>query len=76
MNAGDMLFLYTDGVYDGSDEQERSLLEGVMREYRTHSAKDVCNAVLQHALRQDNLRRQNGDVDLLDDKTVFIIKKT
>jgi serine phosphatase RsbU (regulator of sigma subunit) len=76
MNRGDMLFLYTDGVYDGSDEQERKLLEGVMREYHTHSAKDVCNAVLQHASRQDDLRRQNGEVDLIDDKTVFIIKKT
>ena len=23
MNSGDILFLYTDGVYDGSDEQVR-----------------------------------------------------
>ena len=27
MSPGDMLFLYTDGVYDGSDDQERRQVE-------------------------------------------------
>ena len=33
MSPGDMLFLYTDGVYDGSDEQERAQIEAVIREH-------------------------------------------
>ena len=32
MSPGDILFLYTDGVYDGSDAEERQHLEVVMRE--------------------------------------------
>ena len=31
MSPGDILFLYTDGVYDGSDKRERELLQDVMR---------------------------------------------
>ena len=31
MQPGDALFLYTDGVYDGSDDEERRKLEAVMR---------------------------------------------
>src|SRR5690242_14385990 len=33
MSPGDILFLYTDGVYDGIDEEERRHLEAVMREH-------------------------------------------
>ena len=33
MSPGDILFLYTDGVYDGSDKEERSRLESVMRDH-------------------------------------------
>src|SRR5438874_9126113 len=33
MSPGDILFLYTDGVYDGSDDEERQHLEAVMREH-------------------------------------------
>jgi hypothetical protein len=31
VSPGDILFLYTDGVYDGSDTQERQHLEAVKR---------------------------------------------
>src|SRR5947209_2440547 len=31
MSPGDILFLYTDGVYDGSDNEERQHLESVIR---------------------------------------------
>src|SRR5437667_1893732 len=34
MSPGDILFLYSDGVYDGSDDQERQHLEQVVREYK------------------------------------------
>jgi serine phosphatase RsbU (regulator of sigma subunit) len=76
MSPGDILFLYTDGVYDGSDEQERRQLENVIRDYQRKSAKDLCNALLEHAVRQDQVRRQNGEDELIDDKTAFIIRRT
>src|SRR5262249_54624461 len=33
MSPGDILILYTDGVYDGSDKQARKQLEAVLREH-------------------------------------------
>ena len=75
MNPGDILFLYTDGVYDGSDDEQRGQLEAVMREHRSLSAKDICNALLEYALRADDHLRQSGEQDRIDDKTVFIIKR-
>jgi serine phosphatase RsbU (regulator of sigma subunit) len=76
MSPGDILVVYTDGVYDGSDKQGRERLEAVMREHYRQPARDICNALLDHAVRQDERLRQNGDTDLIDDKTVFIIKRT
>ena len=76
MSPGDILFLYTDGVYDGSDDEERQRLEAVLREHYQQSARDICNAVLDHATRNDDNLRQIGEADLIDDKTVFIIKRS
>lgn len=76
MSPGDILVLYTDGVYDGSDDEARARLESVLREHYRKTAKDICNALLDHSLRQDDLLRSSGDQDLIDDKTVFIVKRT
>jgi serine phosphatase RsbU (regulator of sigma subunit) len=76
MSPGDILFLYTDGVYDGSDEEERQQLQAVMREHCGLPAKDICDALLKYALDRDDRLRQAGEQDLLDDKTVFIIKRS
>src|SRR5258708_40211070 len=76
MSPGDIVVLYTDGVYDGSDEQVREDLEAVLREHYRQPARDICNALLEHAVKQDDLMRQNGDDDQIDDKTVFIIKRS
>ena len=76
MSPGDILVLYTDGVYDGSDKEDRRLLEGVLREHARQPAKDICNALLEHAVQQDDRLRQAGDDALIDDKTVFIVKRT
>jgi hypothetical protein len=40
MSPGDLLFLYTAGVHDGSDDEERQRLERVMREHDQQSAGD------------------------------------
>ena len=75
MSPGDILVLYTDGVYDGSEIEGRELLEEVMRENCRRSARDICNALLEHAVEQDEHLRAQGDEALIDDKTVFIIKR-
>jgi serine phosphatase RsbU (regulator of sigma subunit) len=75
MSPGDIFFLYTDGVYDGSDKEERQQLENAMREHNLLPAKDICNALLEYALKRDDRLRQIGEEDRIDDKTVFIIKR-
>jgi serine phosphatase RsbU (regulator of sigma subunit) len=75
MSPGDIFFLYTDGVYDGSGNEERRQLEAVMRDHYQLPEKDICNALLEHALKPDDHLRQIGEQDRIDDKTVFIIKR-
>jgi len=75
MSPGDIFFLYTDGVYDGSDKEERRGLENVMREHYRQSAKEICGALLNYAVKKDEGLRQIGEPDRIDDKTVFIIKR-
>ena len=74
INPGDILFLYTDGVYDGSDEKDRREIDELMRSQCLLSAKDICNSVLEYAMRKDD-RLRDGEQDRIDDKTVFIIKR-
>ena len=75
MSSGDLLFLYTDGVYDGSDPQDRLLIEQVIREHKNEPARGICNAILEYAVKQDMILQENGEEDRIDDKTVFIIKR-
>ena len=75
MTPGDILFLYTDGVYDGADDEIRQELEAIMRENFWRPAKEICSALLAHAVKADQRWRESGDFDLIDDKTVFIIKR-
>ena len=49
MSPGDLLFLYTDGVYDGSDEQDRLQIEQVIREHKHEPAE-------RYAMRSCNSR--------------------
>ena len=76
LSPGDIFLLYTDGVYDGSDKEERQKLEGVMRERYRQPAKEICNALLEYAVKKDDRLRQIGEQDRIDDKTVFIIKRS
>ncbi|MGB2623389.1 MAG: PP2C family protein-serine/threonine phosphatase [Candidatus Acidiferrum sp.] len=75
MSPGDIFFLYTDGVYDGSDKAARQRLEEVMREHYQEPPKDICTALLESAQKEDDRLRQIGEQDRIDDKTVFIIKR-
>jgi serine phosphatase RsbU (regulator of sigma subunit) len=75
MSPGNILFLYTDGVYDGSDEQDRLQIERVIREHKDEPAKEICNAILEHAVKKDEYLQQIREEDRIDDKTVFIIKR-
>jgi len=74
MSQGDILLLYSDGVYDGSDEEARLGLEQIVRDNKDRAAKEICNAVLDYALKNDGYLQQAGEQDRIDDKTVFIIK--
>jgi serine phosphatase RsbU (regulator of sigma subunit) len=76
MSPGDIFFLYTDGVYDGTDRDERQRLEDVMREHYQQAAKEICNAFLDYAVKRDDRLRQIGEQARIDDKTVFIIKRS
>jgi serine phosphatase RsbU (regulator of sigma subunit) len=76
MSPGDILFLYTDGVYDGSDAEDRLQIERVLRDHQHEPAKEICNAILQHAVKQDEYLQRIGEIDRIDDKTVFIIKRS
>jgi serine phosphatase RsbU (regulator of sigma subunit) len=75
MSPGDILFLYTDGVYDGSDKEQRRQLENIMREHYQQSAKEICNALLDYAVKRDDRLREASPDYPVDDKTVFIIKR-
>lgn len=75
MSPGDILLLYSDGVFDGTDEETCARLESVMRAHFRGSAKEICDALLQEAVRRDEELRQMGEEDVIDDKTVFVIKK-
>ena len=75
MGKGDILFLYTDGVYDGSDEGEKKEIEQILEQQKQTAAKTICNTILERAVRNDDRLRQSDETDHIDDKTVFIIKK-
>ena len=74
MSPGDIVFLYSDGVYDGSNKEDRLRLERIVRDHKDGPAKEICNAVLDFALKQDEHFQQIGEEDRIDDKTAFIIK--
>jgi serine phosphatase RsbU (regulator of sigma subunit) len=75
MGRGDILFLHTDGVYDGMDEEEQARIEQIVKQNKNQSAKEICNAILGYAVQADRHLRQINESDRIDDKTVFIIKR-
>jgi serine phosphatase RsbU (regulator of sigma subunit) len=75
IKPGDILFLYTDGVYDGTDEEQRHEIEELMRAQCQGSAQDICSAMLAYAVRIDDRLRDAGEEDRIDDKTVVIVKR-
>ena len=55
-------------------EKDRLQIERVIRDHQDQWAKEICNAILEHAVKQDENLRQINEEDRIDDKTVFIIK--
>jgi hypothetical protein len=47
----------------------------VIEEHRNEPAKDICNAVLNEAVRQDDRLQEIGEEDRIDDKTVLVMKR-
>jgi serine phosphatase RsbU (regulator of sigma subunit) len=76
MGRGDILFLYTDGVFDGVDDLERREIEAVIASHEQQPAKVICDAILGYALNRDEKLRKTGRIDEIDDKTAFIIRRT
>ncbi len=74
MSPGDIVFLYSDGVYDGSDDDDRAQLERIVRDHKHLGAKEICNAILDYAVERDQPLHNTGQEDRIDDKTAFIIK--
>lgn len=74
MGRGDILFLYTDGLFDGSDERERRRIEKIIGSCSQQPAKEICNAVLSYVTKRDDEMRRRGLEDEIDDKTAFMIK--
>ena len=74
MSPGDIVFLYSDGVYDGSNEEDRLRLERIVRDHKESTSKEICNAILDYALKQDQYFQQIREEDRIDDKTALIIK--
>ena len=74
MSPGDIVFLYSDGVYDGSDGEERLRLERIVLAHKEREAKEICNAILDYALKGDEHLQKAGEQDRIDDKTAVIIK--
>ncbi len=50
-------------------------IEQIIREQKHASAKEICNAVLAWAVEKDERLRETAP-EQIDDKTVFIIKRT
>jgi len=75
MNRGDIIFLYTDGVYDGDDEFDRQKIEEIIEKNKQKPVKEICDAILNYALVKDDHLARIGESDRIDDKTVFLIKR-
>src|SRR5258707_14467153 len=75
LSPGDIFFLYTDGVYDGSDKEERQQLEGLMGDGNRKPAKELSTARRKYSCKKDIRLRRLGDKDCIDNKPRFTIKR-
>jgi hypothetical protein len=46
----------------------------VVREHQGEKSKEICNAVVSYAVKQDQHLKEIGEEDRIDDKTAFVIK--
>jgi serine phosphatase RsbU (regulator of sigma subunit) len=75
IGRGDILFLYTDGLFDGSDDVEKRRIEKIIAETASKTAAEICRAVLNYAVERDRSLHGTDRADEIDDKTAFIVKR-
>jgi hypothetical protein len=46
-----------------------------MRNHKDQPAREICSALLAYAVKRDERLQQIGEADVIDDKTVFIIRR-
>jgi hypothetical protein len=47
-----------------------------LQKHHQDPARNICDALMEYALLQDEVLRLNGDEALIDDKTVLVVKRT
>ena len=65
---------HTLALYQGLPVGELAIVPGTSHGFLVEKP-DICNALLEHATKEDDHLRQTGQVNQIDDKTVFIIKR-
>jgi sigma-B regulation protein RsbU (phosphoserine phosphatase) len=74
MKKGDILVLYTDGITEANDEQQKMFGEdrliNVLREHNSKSPKEICQYILQAVQIFSRVHEYS------DDKTVVVIKRS
>jgi hypothetical protein len=46
-----------------------------MSDHKDQPAREICNALLDYAVKRDERLQQIGQADVIDDKTVFVINR-
>lgn len=62
MGRGDVLLLYTDGLLDSFSDYTQELLERTISDFRCHSAKEICEAIVRERSR---VTSQTDDLSLV-----------
>jgi serine phosphatase RsbU (regulator of sigma subunit) len=74
MGHGDILLLYTDGIYDGADDECRDGLEQVVSGLRDAPVDIISRAIMEYSIAYDPRRFEKDKIDP-DDRTIIVIKK-
>lgn len=68
MGHGDILLLYTDGIYDGTDAQRKDSLERLVIAAKNATAKEICDSIMDSA-------QAWGPPEEKDDMSLVVVKR-